>query len=236
MRHRSAPPAIARLPVRLPCRLLLALALLAPLAGMPGGTVRAQSAAGARTYVVDAAASDITVRLYRSGLFSALGHDHVIVARDFSGSVVFDPADPATAKAELTLPVTAMEVDLPEARKAAGLEGTLSEDDRDSVRETMLGPEQLDAARYSEIRAVTERVEGALPELTLTVRLRIKGSEKAVPLPLTVALEGGTLTADGAVELLQSEFGITPFSTALGTVAVRDRLRVTLRLVAHTAP
>src|SRR5690349_6183093 len=44
-------------------------------------------AAGAQEHAIDTAKSSMTVRVYKSGLFSAFGHDHEISASIESGTV-----------------------------------------------------------------------------------------------------------------------------------------------------
>jgi polyisoprenoid-binding protein YceI len=190
---------------------------------------------GPRTFVLDAAESRLSVRLFRKGLFSGFGHEHVIVARGLAGRVVLDPQNARAAKAEVAVAVSVLEVDAPAERKRAGLEGELEEDDRASVRKTMLGPDQLDVQRFPHIRAETEGVEGALPRLTLRTSIRIKGTQRTVQVPATVLVNGETLTAEGEFELLQSAFGIEPFSVLLGAVAVEDRVRIAFRLVGRVS-
>jgi hypothetical protein len=50
--------------------------------------------------------------------------------------------------------------------------------------------------------------------------------------PATVTVDGTRLTANGEIELLQTDFGMKPFSIALGALEVKDRLLVRFKLVA----
>jgi hypothetical protein len=50
---------------------------------------------------------------------------------------------------------------------------------------------------------------------------------------MSLSLEGRQLQASGEFDILQSDFGITPFSVALGALQVQDRLHVTYRVVAR---
>lgn len=204
----------------------------------PGGPGRlaAEEKEQARIFVVDAAASEITVLLFKQGLFSGFAHDHVLVAKSLSGQVALHGNGIAGSTLRLTVPVTSFLVDLPEHRARENLTDEMDAQDREEVRKTMMGPEQLDVAWHPTISATLERIEGQWPSLTVYARLRIRGGEKLVPVPARVELVGGTLTAEGEFELLQSDFGIEPFSAFMGTVSVKDRIRVRYRIVAVERP
>lgn len=203
--------------------LLLLLLLVGPL---PAG-------AAPRTYVVDAAASNVEVLLHRAGALSALGHNHAIVATDFTGQVVVDPAALASAQAELRFPVRSLVVDAPQARKKAGFTKAVSESDRADVRVTMLSAKQLHAKAHPFITATLEACSGTLPQLSLRVRIQLRGVARTLAIPATVRLTDKSLHVSAAFKLRQSDFGYEPFSTALGLVAVEDLADVRVELVAH---
>jgi polyisoprenoid-binding protein YceI len=226
-RHGSPPRWLVR---SLPA--LLAATLLA-LAWLAAGA--APAAAQARSYTIDGHASSLQVLLRRKGVLSGLAHDHVLVADGFAGRVSVDPAELSRSALQVTIPVASLQVDPPAARQAAGLEGTLDEADRAEVRANMLAPDQLDAARAPRVTATLAGVSGQLPTLTLAVRVRIRGVERVLSVPARVELAGDELQASGEVSLLQSAFGIEPYSTMLGAIAVQDRVVVRFRIVARAA-
>jgi hypothetical protein len=47
-----------------------------------------------------------------------------------------------------------------------------------------------------------------------------------VTVPAAVREQGDRLVAEGEFDILQSDFGIAPFSVAMGALQVQDRLRV----------
>jgi hypothetical protein len=51
--------------------------------------------------------------------------------------------------------------------------------------------------------------------------------------PLRIELTGGILTVAAEFEALHSDFGIEPFSSYLGAVAVQDKFRVRVRIEAR---
>jgi len=187
----------------------------------------------ARTYVIDSLASRVVVVLKRAGPLAVLAHDHVLVARGMAGQINWEPDRPAEASVQVTIPVGSLEVDAPEARAAAGLSGTLSESNRASVRKNLLAEDQLDEAGHPRIVVTLVGLSGAPPQVQAHLRVRIRQAERTVSVPVRVVFEEGTLRAEGQVELVQSDFGIEPYSTLLGAIAVQDRVRVNFRFVAR---
>src|SRR5438132_12592088 len=93
-------------------------------------------AASAQHHAIDTQRSVITVRVYRTGVFSAFGHDHQIAAPIAGGSV-----DAAAHRVELRVDSKALRVrDL-----------DVSEKDRGEIQTTMLGPQVLDVEGYPQI-------------------------------------------------------------------------------------
>ena len=211
-----------------------ALALACLLASTLGALlVPASAQAAQRSYAIDPHASSVMVLLYREGLFSLLAHDHVILAEGFAGRVTADPADLAHTALQLTFPVASLLVDPLASRQELGLAGKLSLDDRKEIQDTMLAPAQLDAGQFPRIVATLESVSGPLPDVTLTVRVRIKKTEKVLTIPAHVELAGEEVRATGEFTLLQSDFGVEPYRAVLGAIAVQDLARVRFRIVAR---
>ncbi len=186
-----------------------------------------------RVFMIDGGASEVTMLLFREGMFSAFAHDHVLVSKNCAGRVVLDMNEIGNSTVQLSVPVVSFVVDAPADRAREKLAGELSAEQREEVRETMLGEDQLHVGKFPRISAASERVEGAWPQVKVFMKVRIKNVEQVVPIPVRLNLDGKTLTAAGEVELLQSNFGIEPFSSFLGTVAVKDRIRVKFHILAR---
>src|SRR5689334_10207103 len=93
-------------------------------------------AAYAQQRAIDIEKSKLTVLVEKTGVFSALGHDHEIAAPLAEGSV-----NEAVSRMELRVDASQLRV----------LDPDTSEKDRAQIQETMLGPEVLDVQRYPEI-------------------------------------------------------------------------------------
>lgn len=192
------------------------------------------SAAGAATYTVRPQQSELLVRTFKAGVASALAHDHVARATRFTGTVEYDPRSPTTATVEVTVEAASVIVDEPALRQRHGLDKEVSEKSRAKIQQTMESPEQLDVERFPEIAFRSTRVTaGTDGGLEVTGDFTLHGVTRRVTIPITVALDGETLRAEGSFRFLQSDYGIEPFSGGLGTVRNQDEVELTVRLEAQ---
>lgn len=193
-------------------------------------TLAAARAPAQSTYTFDAKGSTLEVNLYREGFFKAFGHDHLIAAKEFTGTVQFDASHLENSSVMLRVATNSMTV----------VDPGEPEKDRSQVQSTMLGESVLDVARYSEITFQSTRVEktekqGDAWRVLLAGTLLIHGVQKPVTLPVTLRVSGDELTAQGEVFLLQTDYGITPVKVAGGTVKVKNRLRIHFEIHARAA-
>jgi polyisoprenoid-binding protein YceI len=97
----------------------------------------------------------------------------------------------------------------------------------------MLKPELLDGDSYPRVKLRSATVGGTLQAPQVTARITIKDVSRDVQVPVKMAVEGAKLTASGEFDVLQTEFGIKPFSVALGALEVQDKLRIKFTIVAE---
>jgi polyisoprenoid-binding protein YceI len=164
--------------------------------------------ASAERHAIDTHASVMTVRVYKSGAFSAFGHDHEIAAPIASGSV-----DTAAQRVELRVAAAALRVRDPKA----------SEKDRDEIQKTMLGPDVLDVERNREIVFQSTAVEAAGPG-SWSVRGNLTLHGQTRPVTVEVSEKAGHYVGNSL--LRQTEFGIKPTRIAGGTIKVKDEVRI----------
>ena len=165
------------------------------------------SAAYAQPRAIDTKKSTMTVRVYKSGVFSTFGHDHEISAPIASGSV-----DAAAHGVELHVHAAALRVRDP---------GT-SEKDRAQIQKTM-DSEVLDLEHHPDIefRATSAESSGSG---TWTVRGDLTLHGQTRPVTVEVREENGRYL--GSARFRQSEFGIEPVKIAGGTIKVKDEVRI----------
>lgn len=191
---------------------------------------------GAVVYDVNPQASEVHILLYRGGTLARLGHNHVMTAAGLKGRVWIHPTLEKSGF-ELAFPVARLSVDDPEARRAAGKDfpPDIPQADRDGTRKNMLRAEVLDAEHHPTVTLRSVRVAGTPQAPQITVRITIRNVSRDVAVSSTMKVAGTSLTASGEFDIQQSDFGIKPFSAALGALEVQDRLHITFKIVAEKA-
>ncbi|HYM06430.1 MAG TPA: YceI family protein [Terriglobales bacterium] len=163
---------------------------------------------------IDVQKSVMTVRVFKTGIFSVLGHEHEISAHIKDGTL---------SKADHSVEFTV------DARQMRVMDKDVSEKDRAEIQENMLGPKVLDSEKYPEIRFRSTAVEPAGEgRWSVSGDLTLRG--QARPLKLAVRAQGGHY--QGTVELKQRDFGIEPISIGGGAVKVKNELRVEFDIAA----
>src|SRR5580765_4199520 len=93
--------------------------------------------------------SAVTIKVFKSGLFSGFAHNHVVVAPISHAAI-----DPAKLTAEITVVTREMKVTDPD----------VSEKDRAEIQSTMLGPKVLDQEKYPDIHFKSSSIKQTSPQ------------------------------------------------------------------------
>ena len=178
-------------------------------------------------YSIDSAKSKLEIEVKKEGLFKAFGHNHLIIAKEISGQVQFDPQRIESSAVTLKVQTKSLTVS-PEGEP---------EKDREDVQATMSGEKVLDVEKYPEIVFTSTRVSAVKQTgddwtLTLSGNLKLHGVEKPVSLLVTLHSTGNQLQAQGQVPLLQTDYGIKPVKAGGGAVTVKDELKISFSIVA----
>jgi polyisoprenoid-binding protein YceI len=164
---------------------------------------------------VDTEHSQLAVRVFKSGIFSGLAHDHEILAPVGSGNI--DTDAPAV---QIRFRVEEMKVLDPKA----------SPDDRAQIQRTMLSEKVLDPARFPEIvfrsQSVTPQGEN---KFLVTGELTLHGATRTLEIP--VSRTGNRYT--GTVQVKQTDFGITPIKLFGGAVKVKDAVEISFEIASR---
>lgn len=168
----------------------------------------AGAARGGPSVMIDVHTSKLTVRVFKSGIFSSLAHNHEIQAPLSAGTV-----DTSAPSVNLRIESRAMRV----------VDPKVSDDERAKVQRAMEGPSVLDVARYPEIRFHSTAIE-ASGAASWTVLGTLEMHGESHPIRFAVRREGGLYR--GTATLRQTEFGIEPVKLAAGTVRVKDEVRI----------
>jgi polyisoprenoid-binding protein YceI len=199
-------------------RYLLLLLLVAP------------SAHAEETLTLDPARSELVVKTHAAGIAKGFAHNHVVRATDVSGSVELDPANPESLEAFITVKVASLEVDAPAVRRRHGETSPLKDDDRRAVKESMLGETQLDERRFPDITFTSTRARREGGRLLLDGKLTLHGQTRRLTVPVKLTQRDGRTTAETRFSVRTSDFGIEPYSAALGMIRNADEVDFVIRL------
>ncbi len=178
----------------------------------------------------DTSASQLVIRTGRHGLFSALAHVHEFIPARWQAEVDFDPERPQEVRADVRIDAATLHDHV--ARLAQKM--------RDYVDREAAGPGVLDAQRYREIRfhgeSASAREEGGELQGVLHGALSLHGTTRPLDVPFHARAGASGYRVSGSARFRQTDFGMTPFSTAGGTIGVDDEIQVEFELVLAPAP
>ena len=171
------------------------------------------SCARAQSSDINVEKSVLTVRVYKTGLFSAFAHDHEIHAPIQSGS--FD-------EQKRTVEFKVKSADL------KVIDPGVSQGDRDQVQATMVGPKVLDVAQFPEIAFHSTSIQSkGTDQWSVQGELSLHGQTH----PVNVDVNGANGRYRGSASFRQTEFGITPVSIAGGSIKVKDEVKIEFDIV-----
>lgn len=220
--------------------------VLSPVAGLRPMTLRAvfllvlllslssdAQSRGQQHFVVDTERSWIRVLVYRAGLMSALGHNHVIESHDISGSVT-SSGQLTDTSVDIIFAVESLVVDDAELRDLEGEDfpGRISGKDIDGTRNNMLGRKLLDAANHPVVRIKSTDIDGKLDSLTVTADVTIAGQTNPIMFSASANSSVDQVVISGDAQISHKDLGLKPFSAALGTLKVRQDMIVRFEITA----
>jgi polyisoprenoid-binding protein YceI len=178
--------------------------------------------------VISPAATTITIRVGRAGVFGFAGHDHEIAVSAVQGRITLDRSDVSRSSMSAEFDATAL--------KVTG-KGEPPEDVPE-VQRVMLSERVLDVQRYPRITFASRSisvVERAAERITLRIlgELTLHGVTRPLTVPVTVRLTRDGLNADGKAALRQTDFGIQPVTAGAGTVKVKDEIQIIFSVTAQ---
>jgi len=195
---------------------------------LPGsaGSLFGQNPAGG--WSIDASQSRLIVHVLPAGLLSSALHAHHFQPDEWSGEVAWDPEHPRNVRVEVRVAAGSLQDHQPK----------LSAKDRVKVEGQTRGAGILDAGKFPQILFQAQELElerspsGGSGDFRGTLKGTLTLHGKTLPLgfPIQGKVSGDRFEASAAAGFKQSDFGIQPYSTALGTVAVKDEITVEIFL------
>ncbi len=202
---------------------------------IPVAAYRALAAGGESVYRIDSERSRLWVVLFRAGALRQAGHNHVIAAGDMTGFFGWKREDWRSVRADLSVPVTALEADPPGARR--GWQSFFGEQPppgaRAATQENLQGEGVLDAGRYPNVRVSLTALTGAPPRPVARFTVWLAGQRRTLSVPVALTRVNDALVVEGRTAVRHDELGLTPFAAFGGALRVADPMVIDFRLYAE---
>lgn len=176
---------------------------------------------------------DVNLELSRVYIYvdkTGLGHQHAIAGMLKSGRIQLAAEQHA---GEIVFDMAGFVADPDYARKYIGLEGSSDPTTRQKVTDNMLGADVLNVAKYplasctiAAARATGKQSQRQLPIYEFSGQFTLHGTTRPIRILADVEQREGWARLQGSFTMLQSDYGITPFSKAFGAIGVADQLTV----------
>jgi hypothetical protein len=173
---------------------------------------------------VDPSQSLATIEVRRGGSLARLGHDHVVASHDVQGYIA-----PEARRADLYVELDRLMVDEPDLRKEAGFDTEPSAADIAGTRQNMLD-KVLEVERYPYALISIKNIDHAADGTRLNAVITLHGTTRAIAIRAKVDATADAIEVSGRFALLQSEFGMSPFSILGGAIQVADQVDVRFRV------
>ncbi len=169
----------------------------------------------------------LTVNTYVGGMGAKMGHDLVLEATRWSGTVNLDADNPGASSVQVSVDPNSLEI-----RQASGGVKGLSDKDRGDIAQNQA--KTLNTAKFPEITFQSTSVAGSAPNLSLQGNLTIAGTTSPVTLDLSVEDAPGETRITGRTSLQHSNFGVKPYSK-MGALKVKDEVDMQIVLTLPSA-
>lgn len=122
------------------------------------------------------------------------------IFKEFTGTIKFDEADLATSKFDLSIPVSSISTGNGMMNKKAQIE------------------EWFNSAKFPAITFVSTKIEKSTTGYSITGNLKLKGTSKAVKIPMVYTKSGETAKFTGAFNVKRTDYKIGHASEAVPDV------------------
>jgi polyisoprenoid-binding protein YceI len=169
------------------------------------------------TYELGPQSGRLLVKTGRTGLGSKAGHDLTIEVTRWGGRALVDTAELADSLLSVNVDVDSFEV-----RAGTGGVKPLTDSDRADIKRT-IREKILHTARHPTITFRSRAVRGTAGSFAVAGNLTIVGVTRSVTVRGGVADDG---RVRGTATIVQSQWGIKPYSAFLGALKLKDEVMV----------
>ena len=168
-------------------------------------------------YSIVQAESSISVQVFKTGALSFLTRDHNMAVGNFSGAIA------------VTANGTQSTGTLEASSASLWVTDKISESDKREINSTMRDT-VLEAAKFPRIAFQASGQPSG--NFNLTGDLTLHGVTKRISLPVVATWDTRRIRLTGKYILKQTDFGITPYSTAGGTVRIKNEVEIRFSVIA----
>jgi polyisoprenoid-binding protein YceI len=165
------------------------------------------------TYDVGPGNGRLLVKTSRTGLGRRAGHDLTIEVTEWAANAVVDPNGSSVT--------VTVEVDSFAVREGTGGVKPLTDGDRAEIKET-IQQQILETARFPKITFRSTQVAGSAESFTIEGELTIRDVTR--PVIVRGAADGDRVR--GGATVVQSQFGIKPYSAFFGALKLADEVEI----------
>lgn len=164
----------------------------------------------------------LLIRTGRAGAASRMGHDLVLEATRWSATVVVDVRTPGGSRVSATVDGSSLVV-----REASGGALPLTDGQRGEIVRT-INDRILRTGKHRSITFTSTAVTGRAKRAVVSGELTIAGMTRPATLAVVADELARSVRLTGTMSIVQSEFGIKPYSAMLGALRVEDAVDVTV--------
>ena len=175
---------------------------------------------------IDTSSSSVYTYVGKTGF----GHEHAVEGKLKSGSLNLGVRSNA---GKIVFDMTTWRADTAQARRYIGLSGSTSASTQKDVNANMLGSAVLDVQKYPtatfEINSalpLQQKSSSGKPLYQLSGKFTLHGVTRKMNIVAEVTEKKDSYHLRGNFSILQSHYGITPFSKAFGAVGITDQLKI----------
>jgi polyisoprenoid-binding protein YceI len=171
------------------------------------------------TYAIGPETASLTVRTGRAGIGAKVGHELVLEVMAWSGTVDLDPDQPETASVRVAVDARSLTV-----REASGGFKPLTAGERGEIRKNI--EKTLHTDKYPSITFHSTEVVMTGAHLSVHGNLTMASTTRPTVLDAAVASAAHETTITARTEVVQTAFGIKPYSAMMGALRVADAVDV----------
>jgi polyisoprenoid-binding protein YceI len=171
------------------------------------------------SYAIGPATGALTVHTGRGGFGAMAGHDLVIEVTRWGGTVRIDADRLGASVVEVVVDATSLEV-----REGKGGAMPLLAASKSEIAKTI--NKVLSTRKHPEIRFGSSAVVPVADGFRVSGDLTIAGVSRPVELAVSVDPDAGQLRGTVTATVVQSAFGIKPYSAMLGALKVLDAVEI----------